>query len=186
MKYEINDDELIYMIRENDDESINIMFNKYKPIINKVCSSYYDFARKHGVEYSDLIQEGNISLYKAYSSYNSYSNNTFYTYFLRCLNNHLNSYCRDISVKKHDSLNNSISINLDIDISKYIKKDNNYIPYEDDFVYIKNLFEFDYSIIFELRYNGFSYKEISNLLDIPISTIDGRLSRIRNILKSKL
>ena len=186
MKYEINDDELIYLIRENDDESINIIFNKYKPIINKVCSSYYDFAKRHGVDYSDLIQEGNISLYKAYSSYDRYSNNNFYTYFLRCLNNHLNSFCRDISVKKHETLNKSVSINLDIDINKYINKNYNYIPYEEEFINIKNLFEFNYSIIFELRYNGFSYKEISKLLDIPISTIDGRLSKIRNILKSHL
>jgi RNA polymerase sigma factor (sigma-70 family) len=184
MKYEINDDELIYMIRENDEESINLIFNKYKPIINKVCSTYYDFAKRHGVEYSDLVQEANISLYKAYSNYDSYSNNTFYTFFLRCLNNHLNSYCRDISVKKHSSLNDSISINYNIDINKYINKNYNYIPYEEEFVSIKNLFEFDYSIIFELRYNGFSYKEISELLEIPRSTIDGRLSKIRKILKS--
>ena len=62
MEYRINDDELIYMIRENDDIAVNTIFSKYKPIIMKVCSSYYDFAKTHGVEFCDLVQEGNISL----------------------------------------------------------------------------------------------------------------------------
>ena len=119
MEYRINDDELIYMIRENDDIAVNTIFSKYKPIIMKVCSSYYDFAKTHGVEFCDLVQEGNISLYKAYSRYDEYKDNTFFTYFLKCLTNHLNSYCRDISVKKHNILNGSIPINLDMNIDKY-------------------------------------------------------------------
>ncbi|MBQ6477258.1 MAG: sigma-70 family RNA polymerase sigma factor [Bacilli bacterium] len=186
MEYRINDDELIYMIRENDDIAVNTIFSKYKPIIMKVCSSYYDFAKTHGVEFCDLVQEGNISLYKAYSRYDEYKDNTFFTYFLKCLTNHLNSYCRDISVKKHNILNGSIPINLDMNIDKYINKEYDYISYEDEFVYIKNMLTFKNSLVFELRYNGFSYKEISKLLDIPISTVDGRLSKIRVKLKEIL
>lgn len=186
MEYKINDNELIYMIRENDDIAINTMFNKYKPIINKVCSSYFVFARDYGIEFCDLVQEGNISLYKAYSSYDMYKDITFFTYFLRVLNNHLNSYCRNISVKKNSSLNNSLSINLDINMDDYITKEYDYISCEEEFVSIKNIFDYKYSIVFELRYNGFSYKEISKLLDIPRSTIDGRISKIRVKLRSFL
>ena len=186
MKYNINDNELIYMIKENDEEAINTLFKKYEPLINKYCSAYYVFVKNSGVEFCDLVQEGNISLYKAYSNYNSNYNNTFFTYFINCLNNHLNSYCRDLTVKKHSPLNNGISLDLDINIDKYINKEYDYFSYEEDFVSIKNLFDFKYSVVFELRYNGFSYKEISKLLDIPISTIDGRLSKIRVKLKSIL
>lgn len=186
MEYKVNDNELIYMIRENDEYALNIMFKKYRPIIKRVCSSYYVFAREYGVEFCDLIQEGNISLYKAYSTYNNYCDNSFYTYFIHCLNNHLHSYCRNISVKKHSPLNNSLSINLDINLDDYTKIEYNYIDEEKYFVKLKNLFNFKNSIVFELRYNGFSYKEISRLLDIPISTIDGRLSKIRVKLKSIL
>ena len=34
--------------------------------------------------------------------------------------------------------------------------------------------------------SDFSYKEISKLLDIPVSTIDGKLCKIRRILKETL
>ena len=51
-----------------------------------------------------------------------------------------------------------------------------------EFTRCKNYFDIDKSSVFELRYNGFTYKEISKLLDISISTVDGRLSKIRQTL----
>lgn len=36
-----NDYELIYMIRENDDSSQNILFEKYQPIIRKFANDFY-------------------------------------------------------------------------------------------------------------------------------------------------
>ena len=53
---------------------------------------------------------------------------------------------------------------------------------KEEFIRIKNKFDIEYSSVFELRYNGFSYKEISRLLDITVSTVDGRLSKIRRYL----
>lgn len=56
---------------------------------------------------------------------------------------------------------------------------------EDSFIFLKNLFDMKHSSVFELRYNGFSYKEISELLDIPVSTVDGRMYRVRQILHER-
>ena len=72
-----------------------------------------------------------------------------------------------------------------------IKDDKNLDYYFDEellekqFVYYKSLFNIGDSSIFELRYNGFSYKEISRLLDIPITTVDGRLYKIRKVLHER-
>ena len=42
MKYKsYNDNELIYLIRENDDDSLDILFKKYRPIIISLCNYYY-------------------------------------------------------------------------------------------------------------------------------------------------
>ena len=49
---------------------------------------------------------------------------------------------------------------------------------------MKYLFNIKDSAVLELRYNGFSYNEISSLLDIPLSTVDGRLYKIRKYLQS--
>ena len=37
--------------------------------------------------------------------------------------------------------------------------------------------------VFELRFNGFSYLEISQLLEISVSTVDSRLSKARKIMQ---
>ena len=184
MKYRVNDNELIYLIKENDEYSMDLLFNKYQPIVYKICSTYFIKLKKYGIEFNDLIQEGNYALYKASCTYNSYSNVKFYTYFCNCIRNHLNSYSRNLSVKKYSVLNNSCSLE-DINYTNYYF-DYDYSYDEEYFIDIKNSFSFKNSIVFELRYNGFNYKEISRLLDLPLSTVDGRLCKIRKTLRSYL
>ena len=42
------------------------------------------------------------------------------------------------------------------------------------------------SMVFELRYNGFKYKEIANLLDVSLSCVDNCIHRIKTKLKKYL
>lgn len=182
----VNDYEVMYMVRENEDAAKDLLFKKYTPLINKIASRFVSFAKKHGVEFEDLTQEGYIALNQAICNYDEDSNALFYSYANLCINRHLITYCRNISNKKNYILDNSLiddsfyEVTSDSSNPEYIFFDN--LTYE-YFVYIKCLFDINYSSVFELRYNGFSYKEISKLLDIPISTIDGRLYRIKNRIK---
>ena len=88
--------------------------------------------------------------------------------------------------------NYPLNYSLSDDVFNYVKEDN--CSYEVDsiltenelFFECKNCLSFNQSIVFELRYNNFTYKEISILLDLPLSTIDGRLCLIRKKLKSIL
>lgn len=184
MEYRINDNELIYMIRDGDDFAIDRLFEKYKPLVTSIANSFYVFGKRLGIEFSDLMQEGYIGLYNAYSSFNEYGNVKFYTYALTCIRNHLNTYCRNMSVKKYYYLNNSVSLDgLDPFIYNYSDE---YFYFNDEiiFVNIKNLLSFKCSIVFELKINGFKLKEIAKLLDIPLSTVSGRISKINKTLRS--
>lgn len=187
MEYKkVNDYELMYMIRERDDVSFDIMFKKYSPVIKRIALKYYDFAKKRGSELEDLIQEGMIALNRGITSYDENSGVLFYTYACLCIERHIITYCRNIDSYRHAALNYSTD-----DAALFSIKDDSSFNYgslvEDDirdkFVYYKNLLDFKCSNVFELRYNGFSYKEISQLLDIPVSTVDGRLCKVRKILR---
>ena len=184
MEYRINDNELIYMIRDGDDFATDRLFEKYKPLVTSIANSFYVFGKRLGLEFSDLMQEGYIGLYNAYSSFNEYGDVKFYTYALTCIRNHLNTYCRNMSVKKYYYLNNSLSLDdCDPFIYNYFDE---YYYFDDEiiFVNIKNLLSFKCSIVFELKINGFKLKEIAKLLDIPLSTVSGRISKINNTLRS--
>lgn len=179
----LNDYEIIYMVRENDDVAQNMMFKKYLPVIKKIATKYFDFAKKCGVEFDDLVQEGMIALNKAINTYDENSGALFYTYVYLCIERHFVSYCRVISGYRHMPLNSSVGEEM-----LYRVVDNETLVIENDedkFVELKNLLNFGDSAVFELRYNGFSFKEIGALLDMPISTVDGRMCKIRNIFRRK-
>jgi DNA-binding NarL/FixJ family response regulator len=89
-----------------------------------------------------------------------------------------------MSVKKYYYLNNSLSLDdCDPFIYNYFDE---YYYFNDEiiFVNIKNLLSFKCSIVFELKINGFKLKEIAKLLDIPLSTVSGRISKINKTLRS--
>ena len=175
-----NDYELIYKIKENDDDSLDILFKKYEPIILCFCNYYYEKIKNRGADYNDLVQEANIGLYMAYLKYEERVGVLFYTFACRCIRNRLSAYTRTFFNKKNNIINTSIPYN---DLLYGSNRDD--FDY-DEFIDIKNKLSFKYSIVYELRFNGFSYKEISVLLDIPISTVDGRMCKIRKILRGLL
>lgn len=185
---DLNDYEVVYMVRENDDDAREIIFNKYIPIVKKIASNYLSYAKLARIEYDDLVQEGLIALNIAINRYNEKTGPLFYTFVSVCVERRIIAYCRLMSSSKHYALNSALS-----DENLYGVCDDKTPEFyfsescvEREFIRFKNLFNFNESCIFELRYNGFSYKEISSLLDIPITTIDGRLYKIRKILQNKI
>lgn len=181
----INDYEVLYMIKEKDDYAQDIMFSKYKPVIMNIAVKYIAFAKSKGADYDDLIQEGYIGLNSAINNYKDDCDTLFYSYANLCIERQIQIFCRNISSKKADVLNNSclddITYMNQVSTDVLSNPENyNFNQFEDKMLlkYMRNL-NFKDSCIFELRCNGFSYKEISSLLDIPVSTIDGRLYRIR-------
>ncbi len=185
---DINDYELVYRIRENvDDDAVVLMMKKYEPIICSYAKKYITFVGGCGADLDDLIQEGRVAVAKAIKSYNPDKSSIFYTYVTICIERAFYSYCRNLTFKKNMVLNDAVS---DEGIYNYIADDfslDNYVinAYnEKNFLLsIRNNFNLIDSSIFELRYNGFSYKEIGKLLDITVGSVDSRLCKMRKALQ---
>lgn len=185
---DVNDYEVLYMVRENDDNAQELLLKKYLPLIHKVSAKYSSYAKNHGVESDDLVQEGFIALSKACHTYREDSGVLFFTYARLCIERHLITYCRNMSSNRHYILNHSVG-EENFCYMKNFQSDPEeiYLHFyeEKEFVQYKNSLDLEYSSILELRYNGFSYKEISRLLDIPVSTVDGRIYKMRKALQNK-
>lgn len=183
----LNDYEILYRVRENDDSAVELMIVKYEPVILSICKKYLNIAKSHGAEMCDLIQEGRIAVIKALNSFDENNKAIFYTYVSLCINRHLISYCRTLSTVKNAALNYSVNDEELYDLGDWNHDPSNVInnlELERKFVDFKYNLDFRDSIIFELRYNGFSYKEIGILLDISYSVVDSRLCKIRKVLRS--
>ena len=180
----INDYEIIYMINENTDESKDFLYKKYMPIIKKIAVKYFSFAKSRGCEFDDLVQEGYIGFNSAINSFKDNMNCSFFTFASLCIERNINCYCKKLNSFKSEVLNISYYTDYEEAVNKYSYNiDDSYFDSLERFIYIKNILSFKQSCVFELKYNGFNYQEISNLLDIPINTVDSRLCKIRKTIR---
>lgn len=187
-----NDYELMYLISENNEDAYKTAFDKYQPLIYKEAIKYFFLAQKLGITKEDLIEEGKIGLYRAIKNYNH--DVEFYTFASICIKRSILKIIEKNSTSKQKILNESINIDNDIEDFCYYHQEKykdiaqNIIDrdFENKIIIFKNdLNELD-SSIFELKYNGFAYKEIATLLNLSKKDVDNRLLSIRNKLKKYL
>lgn len=180
-----NDYELIYMIKE-DENAFNYLIKKYEPLFKKISSSFVLKYKSKGIEYDDVWQQCLIALYSATCHYDQNRDVIFYSYLLICLKRSISNYIRNCGRK----INDYRFVNID-------DGENNFDPasttnvYEDyiDFEFEQEVVDFKNSLdildasVFELRYNGFKYKDIATLLDISIKKVDNILVKLRKKLE---
>ena len=185
----INDYELMYMVRENE-ETKEIIFEKYRPIVEKYAKKYYKGNTTNGIDLEDVMQEGYIALNKAIDAYNG--DYLFYTFATLCIRRHIQNYITIINGRKSTPNKKYYYNDEGLDYLDVVEA-KDYLPqseiiltvYQEKVKEIMNNMSLKQSSIFELKYNGFTAKEISILLDISINSINTVLSRIKNIFKNK-
>lgn len=179
---EINDYELVYLVEEGNEDAYNLIFEKYRPILDCYATQYYRIGKSVGVDYDDLYQEGLIGIHHAISSYRVSNQTILYTFILICVKGRMSNLIRRSSAKKHYILNNSLSLNYE---SEEVDCFENFIGVNDDpldhliysqlqsvWIQFKHSIKFLHSQVLELRMNGFSPMEISRLLEISTKTVN--------------
>lgn len=199
MKYnEINDNELLFLVSESNEEARSELVKKYTGIVHKIAFKYLNLAETFGIEEKDLVQEGLIGLSKAIETYDSTKNVLFYTYVTLCIETSIKSALRTASKKKHQSLNNSISLDKlyeeEININEIIKDETSDPSIQlldkesiDEILLDskKILTEFEYEV-FRLKAEGYSNEEIAKKVNKEKKSIENTLFRIKNKLKDKI
>ncbi|MCI6712356.1 MAG: sigma-70 family RNA polymerase sigma factor [Bacilli bacterium] len=185
---EYNDFELVSLIRENNEEAREILYNKYKPIIVKKSTDQIYKLGSYGMEINDLIQEGYIGLDNAINCFNEKENTSFYTFALLCIDRQIITYIKKNTNNKAMILNDAI--NLD-DGKEYLFRDNTDI--EGSFINKEDAKEFINLIcdslsdiekkVFSLKLEGYDIGEIANLLNKDTKVIYNTLHRIKYKIK---
>ena len=187
MEHKYNDYELVYMVRENDTLTRDLLYEKYSPIIKSISKEFYLKYKYYGYEYEDFLQEAKYLFSKAIINYDDSKGSLFYTFVDLCLRRGLLTFCRNISNSKKNK-------------ASYYYIDINQCNIPDEKNYIENMLEecdinrivletilelpLEDSSILELKFNGFNYREIATLLNIPSTTAEYRVRKIRKkILK---
>ena len=182
----INDNEILNLINISD-EYLYLLYDKYKPLIDKICLVYYN--QNSSVDLDDLSQEAFIAFYYAVCNYNVSKDTIFFTYVVVCIKSRLNDYVRKIRSNKNYILENSISLTAKVDERKNLEDVLSYgdetffqvllDDFYDNLILFKNELNNTEAYIFELKFNGFRVSEISRLLDINRKTVYNNLRNIR-------
>lgn len=100
------DEELIRKLRQGQDDIMDYILEKYKPLVRKRTNAMYLI----GGENEDLIQEGMIGLFKAIRDYRGDRDSGFYHFAELCINRQLYTALEASNRKKHMPLNSYVSL----------------------------------------------------------------------------
>lgn len=187
-----NDYELLNLVKEQNEEATQILYQKYRPFIENKAKKYYRYLSQKGYEMSDLIQEAMIGFDEAMKGYKENNNVLFYTFLNTCIEHKLSTLVRSSNTNKSKVLNSAISLDEpenDLVVNHFVLGNN---P-EEDMISRENLEELYDKVmrvltdfekeVFQLKINHLSYLEIAQILDRKPKDIDNCLSRIKNKIK---
>lgn len=196
----INDSELLYLVREGNEEAYELIINKYKYIIIHILNETVKNIELVGMEKIDLYQEGLMGLLTAIKNFDDKKDVSFYTFAVRCVKNHIYGSLRLLNRKKSTVLNSSYSLdkllyeNNDISLYEIIKDESSnpnkvFVDVECEKETIESLYEYcskGEASILRYRLMGLSNNEISKLLDKDKKQIENALFRIGKKYKELL
>lgn len=192
----VNDYELLYLISESDEEAYNSLYQKYGEMIKMEAKKLYYSYRYLGISWDDIYQAGLYGLNSAIKNFDEHKGVLFYTYVKIFVKHEFQTLIRDHSREKHNVLSNSISLDKEIDddgncIDSLIDAKVNNIEEFYANERMKQILNFKYelsflnSLIYELKINNFTNKEISILLDLDYKKVDNAIHSIKNKLRKK-
>ncbi len=194
---EYNDNELYSLICENNEDAKDILFLKYKYIIDIAIKKYAFTAMKYSFEYKDLYQEALVGFSKAIKSYNEEKNASLPTFINICVERRLQNIIRQARRIKNKFFLESLSLDYvyeqyEVPLRDVISDDNKNDPLEsisfdesfDELLdTIKNsLSENEYEV-YKLLITGESYSDIAKILGKNVKQIDNAIQRIKNKIK---
>lgn len=164
----MEEQEFVEQIKAKDENAFIYMIDLYKKRILSLCYSYTcDY-----YEAEDLSQEVFIAVFNNIDKFRGDS--SFSTYLYKITTSKCIDYTRKRSIKNFLTglFRFSKESNIDIDEKSFIRQSINSLPMD-----LKTPLVLYY-------YIGLNQKEIANILNLPLKTIEGRIYRAKNKLKN--
>lgn len=183
-----DDYELLYLATEDYDEVVKVLYDKYKDMIyykiSKYTNNYEDF--------KDYLNEARLTLHEAILGYRD--NYHFKTYLSKCLDNKLLNYQKSQNRKKKSIDSSSVELTLSQiyqieDPSSQNGPEENVLNNEDYEEFYKNIrekFTWKEELIFSLKSQNYTNKEITEITGISLNNIYQIIRRIRNKISATI
>jgi RNA polymerase sporulation-specific sigma factor len=197
---EYNDFELLYLTCSENEAAYDMLYKKYKPLVEIKAKKQLYCVKNRGLDLNDLVQEGMIGLSEAIRDFKTQKDVKFSTFANMCIERQINTAITKANRDKHRLLNESLSLDdkvsdgdkalIDTIFDKRDSDPSNYIvsmeSKQEMYSKISSMltpFEME---VLSLRLKSFDYKEIATRLNKSYKSIDSATQRIKAKLKSLL
>lgn len=197
---DIDDGELLLMLHESSEDAKDILFDKYKYIIDVEIRKYTNVAKKLGYDLNDLYQDALVGFSDALVSYRDDKNSALSSFITLCVDRKLLASIIKAGRKKNQLLNDSLS--LEYTYGSFasplmdLLSDNSANDPLENILKEENLKELISEIesslskseyeVYSLMVNGLKYDEIATLLNRSLKQVDNTIQRVRNKIKKIL
>lgn len=193
---EYSDSELYSMVCEASEEAKEIIYTKYKYIIDVIVKKYVYTAKKLGVEYNDLYQEGLVGFADALNNYDESKKVLLSTFISVCVERRLQNAVLKAGRFKNKILRDSLSLDHEygeqqIPLREMIRDEKSdplfgiskAEDYEELIECIKNKLSSNEYEVYQLMLHGLNYQEIALILNKKPKQIDNTIQRLKYKIK---
>lgn len=188
---EYPDNELTYLLADNNEVAQDILYEKYQFIIKSILNKYRRVFLALNIDKEEIKQEANLAFSYALCNYNDSKDTSLNTFITLCVERKIRAVIKSRETMKSKVQNETISLNSDISLENMIS-DDTYEPSKkieniDMLKYIDNnvkiLLSKKEQEVYNLLVYGLNYQEIASALKMTPKQIDNTIQRIRVKLK---
>ena len=190
---EYPDSELEFYLHDNNEDAVDIVYEKYKYIIEVLISKYRRVFYALNIDLDEVKQEANLAFSSAIYSYNQDKDTSMSTFITLCVERKIRQVIKSHETVKSRIHSETLSLNgkSDVNLEDFIG-DETYEPLKtveniDTIEYInqevKNILSSSELEVYNLMIQGLDYVEIAKVLDKTPKQIDNSIQRIRIKLK---
>ena len=176
----LTDNELILLINQGEYENLQILIDRYLPLIKKIAKKYCPEN-----ELEDAVQEAVFGLYSAIRGFDP-QKSTFVTFASLCIKRSVIDHLRKSNTQKNIPTELLTSIE-DAEIPVHSSPESILLEKEAYTTLTDNirleLSGMEYSVL-QLFLESKSYKEIADIMQISEKSVDNALARIRKKIKN--
>lgn len=193
-----NDNELIMLYREDDEDAKNMLYYKYKFIIDVLIKKYSNWLSSLKVDYQELYSECAVGFSDALRSFQEDKDSSLPTFITLCIERRLGGVIRKYSRDKYKVMQDSYSLDFIYDdknaaLIEKLSDGSSNDPLKnmaEEEEYAELIENIKYSLtdkeleVFVLKIRGFDYQEIARILNRNPKQIDNTMQRIKTKIKN--
>ena len=200
MKNSPSDYELLYLIHQNDEDSLALLLKRYHTTIWGIVHSACPSPVPQGVDKDDCYQEGCLGLLDAVNAYRDDKNSSFAAFARVCIERQVRCYLRKTRSHSYRILSKAQSLDApifedddDLTLMDVVSVENHSMDpvysthvlwAQDQIPLIKEGLPDDQWKIYHMHALGYSYKEIASSCELREKDVDNTIQKIRRKIRS--